>query len=306
MLACSAFLPSLAIAAFAPFTAPERPPPAVPSVRLAPATPLAPPPSPAEPASEPTTTEVDSPRTKRSDPTTDPTKPPAPPLAPKTETETELETEAETITSSSTSSEPQPSEATEPSPTEGNGGTEPFELQPPAPDSQPSSAFDPRKTPWGSGRRKPVWGQLWVSGSFHAGFGRVGLGASVTRFLVPRLGLGLDLDDEISWGWPGAYNLFQLTPKATFVLLPYHRVTPIAHAGFGGAFFSHKLGVYGRWVVGTGLMFAIRERLRMGFGLDFEGFLPQSRFYRHFECQGTSLRTCHRQFTPWVAFGIRG
>ncbi len=191
---------------------------------------------------------------------------------------------------------------------EADGGHEPFELQPPAPDSSRSRAFEPRRSLLGRGRRTPVWGKVWLTGSILYGFDRVGLGASAIRFVLPRLGFGIDLDDQLVFDRHGTYNLFQLTPKAVFLLLPYRRVTPIAHTGFGGSFFSRQLGVYGRWLVGAGLMIAIRERLRIGFGLDVEGLLPKSRFYRHFECRGDggSQDGCHIGLSPWVSFGFRG
>lgn len=156
------------------------------------------------------------------------------------------------------------------------------------------------------GHRRPpsVWGRLWLSGSIIASPNTVGLGLGAVRFVTRRLGLGLDVEDMIVLDI-GTYNLFQLTPKVVFLLLPSLRVTPIASAGFGGAFFSSRLGAYGRWVAGAGLMIAIREHLRLGFGLDVEGLLPKDRFYHHFECRGGGYG-CHIAPVPWISFGFRG
>jgi hypothetical protein len=157
----------------------------------------------------------------------------------------------------------------------------------------------------GNRRRPPsVWGRLWLSGSIIASPTTIGLGLGAVRFVTRRIGLGLDVEDMVVLD-VGSYNLFQVTPKAVFLLLPSLRVTPIASAGFGGAFFSSRLGVYGRWVAGAGLMFAIREHLRFGLGLDMEGLLPKERFYHHFECRGGG-QGCHISPVPWISFGFRG
>ena len=57
--------------------------------------------------------------------------------------------------------------------------------------------------------------------------------------------------------------------------------------------------------LGAGLMIAIREHLRLGFGLDVEGLLPKDRFYHHFECRGGGYG-CHIAPVPWISFGFRG
>lgn len=178
---------------------------------------------------------------------------------------------------------------------EQEAAAESLALQPAAPET-----FGP-----GNRRRPPsVWGRLWLTGSIIASPNTIGLGLGAVRFVTRRIGLGLDVEDMLVLD-VGSYNLFQLTPKAVFLLLPSLRVTPIASAGFGGAFFSSRLGAYGRWVAGAGLMIAIREHLRMGFGLDLEGLLPKDRFYRHFECRGGGSG-CHISPVPWISFGFRG
>jgi hypothetical protein len=58
-------------------------------------------------------------------------------------------------------------------------------------------------------------------------------------------------------------------------------------------------------VAGTGLMMALGERLRLGFGLDVEGWTPKARFYEHFECRAGG-HGCHIGLAPWVSFGLRG
>ncbi|MCH9683221.1 MAG: hypothetical protein K0V04_17430 [Deltaproteobacteria bacterium] len=81
-------------------------------------------------------------------------------------------------------------------------------------------------------------------------------------------------------------------------------MTPILSGGFGGAFFSRRLGAYGRWTAGGGLMFAIGERLTAGFGMDVEGLLPRDRYARNFECR-LSQQQCAMGLAPWVSFGFR-
>jgi hypothetical protein len=172
---------------------------------------------------------------------------------------------------------------------------ESFDLQPPAAES---AGFIARR------RHSSVWGQSWLSVSILAGLDRFGVGVGAVRFVVPRIGFGLDLDDTIVF-YRGPYNRLQITPKVVFLLLPNRRLTPIASGGFGGTFYSHGAGVYGRWVAGAGLMIAIREHLRFGFGLDVQGLMPKARFYQHFECIGDALE-CHTGLlAPWVSFGFR-
>lgn len=233
----------------------------------------APPPEPAAPAPSPAEAPaIAEPTTPAPAPTREPTEAAAP-----TDDDAEPATTLEEVEAEH-QEEPDPA-------------AEQLELQPPSTAAQGLQS-----------RRSPVWGRLWLSGSILAGLDNVGLGFGVVRFVLPRLGFGLDVEDVVVFD-RGAYNVFQATPKVVFLLLPNRRVTPIASGGFGGAFFSHGLGVYGRWVGGAGLMIAIGERFRTGFGLDIEGLLPKSRFYQSFECIEGSA--CHIGLSPWISFGFR-
>jgi hypothetical protein len=299
MPALAASLVFLAALAVTPFAGPSNPPtprlalaprsagdePPAPTLQLAPRPPAAALPPPSATAEPPPSATAEPPPSATAEPPPSASAEP-PPSAP----------------TPTPAAEPQPVPDSEPAPASDlaaieaeHAEDEPAEslaLQPAAPEAM-------------HGRARPrVWGSTWLSLSILAGRYYFGLGGGVVRFVVPRLGFGLDVADAIVLDRV-SYNLFRLTPKVVFLVLPYRRVTPLASAGFGGAFYSHGGGAYGRWVAGGGVMFAIREHLRMGFGLDVAGHLPKDRFYQRFRCTDGE-GGCHIGVAPWVSFGWRG
>ena len=132
-------------------------------------------------------------------------------------------------------------------------------LQPPA----PRATRTPRP-----GKRAPVFPQTWFSVGIKAGPRAVGAGLGATYFVIPALGIGLEVDNIVNWDDHGAINQLQLTPVAWGLLLPRFNTTPFVCVGFGGEFFSRRLGVYGRWLAGGGVLFRIQRRWMVELGID--------------------------------------
>lgn len=176
-------------------------------------------------------------------------------------------------------------------------GGDPFELQPTAGAELPAR---PRRS-----RGPSMFGRAWITGGIGASSSHVAFGVGGVYFVIPWLGVGLDLDDTIVFSSPG-YNLFTFTPKVVALALPYRRVSPLVQTGFGGAFFNKGLGSYGRWVAGVGVAMAF-GRFNLRAGVDFDGLVPDSRFAQRFTCSTMSELTggpCSLGLSPWLGFGF--
>ena len=92
-------------------------------------------------------------------------------------------------------------------------------------------------------------------------------------------------DETIIFDSP-AFNDFAIAAHVWFVLLPYFRVTPYVRGGLGPEFFSSRLGVYGLWRGGTGLIIRLgkAQRFALRLGADAVGRIPDQRFSRNFYC----------------------
>ena len=168
-----------------------------------------------------------------------------------------------------------------------------LDLQPPAP--------EPRRTP--RRRPKPTFPKTWYELSVVTGQSTFGLGLGATHFVLPFLGLGGEVQDLLNWGSGFVFNIFQLTPKVTVLVLPHSRVTPVARVGFGGEFISHRLGSYGRWMTGAGVLWRIRTRFMLELGVDVDGRVPDDRFARNFRCPLLD-DPCSLQVAPYASFGV--
>lgn len=165
-----------------------------------------------------------------------------------------------------------------------------LETQPPAPSS-------------GSPRR-PAFPSTWFQLTIIAAANAVGLGVEGTSFVVPPLGVGLGIENIVVWGGEGGpFNVFRLTPKLTGIILPRRHVSPIVRAGFGGEFISHRLGVYGRWLTGGGVLFRFKKRFMIELSVDVVGRVPDARWRDHFACDITP-KVCSLDLEPHVGFGV--
>lgn len=172
---------------------------------------------------------------------------------------------------------------------------DPFALQP------PPSPEDPAP-----GRRRyppSLYGRGWISAGLGASSRHFAFGVGGIYFVIPWVGVGLDLDDTIVFA-PSGYNVFELLPKVVVLALPYRRVTPLVQAGMGGAFFSKGLGNYGRWSAGAGLAMAF-GRFSMRGGVDVEGLVPDARFVeKGFACGLLTDNPCSLRLSPWLGFAF--
>jgi hypothetical protein len=153
-------------------------------------------------------------------------------------------------------------------------------------------------------RLPPVYGPTMFSAGIGAGPNSFGIGAGLTRFVVPWIGLGLDFDETIVFDSP-AFNDFSITAHVWFVLLPYRRVTPYVRGGLGPEFFSSRLGVYGLWKGGSGLIIRLgkAQRFALRLGADVVGRIPDQRFSRNFYC-GLLDSPCSFEVRPEIGLGF--
>lgn len=165
----------------------------------------------------------------------------------------------------------------------------------------PEPASRPPRAP--APRRRSVYPRTWFSVGVLASKNLVGLSLGGLHFMVPWVGLGLEVEDAVWWNDQGTFNVFRLTPKAMILVLPRFNVTPFLRGGFGGEFFSHQLGSYGRWVGGAGVLFRIRQRWYVELGVDTMGRVPDSRFADNFRCAITST-PCSLTIEPQIGLGI--
>jgi hypothetical protein len=168
-------------------------------------------------------------------------------------------------------------------------------LQPPSPRHSGRAARPDRRT--------PKFPQTWFSVSILAGPRNVGAGLGATYFVIPAIGLGLEIDNIVHWHDDGGFNLFRLTPVVWALLLPRFNTTPFVRTGFGGEFFSHRLGAYGRWLAGGGVLFRFRSRWMVELGIDVVGRVPDLRFQGNFECQLTD-NPCSLGLEPRIGAAI--
>lgn len=158
-------------------------------------------------------------------------------------------------------------------------------------------------------RAPPVYGPLLVSGGLTAGPNSFGFGAGLTRFVIPWIGVGLELDEVVVFG-RSTFNDFSFAGHVMILLTPYFRVTPYVRGALGPEFFSHGLGIYGQWKGGAGLIirFGEGQRIALRLGADVVGVIPDSRFKQHFTCTLTDF-PCSLGIQPQIgvafAFGQR-
>jgi hypothetical protein len=188
-----------------------------------------------------------------------------------------------------------PPETTEPEAIESETVEEPVEepedaaaeamskLPPPPPDDdlQPQQAPSARTE---RSERPTQFPRLWLGFGIGPGRRSIGFGVGVTYFVIPYLGIGLDLDDTIVFDPSGTYNVFDLTPTLTVLPLPRYRVSPLVKVGFGGEFISHGLGNYGRWLAQGGIAFKIGRRVFVTVLVGPDGRVPDSRWRDRFTC----------------------
>ncbi len=216
---------------------------------------------------------------------------PAPPEAGPSSVEAPAEAPAQTPPA-----EPDPEATPEPLPAQ----TSPAEAAPvierePDPPTEPEpeqevsereiAGLEPPASPELSRREKPsLYGRLWAGPVLGAGRNLIALGASATYFIIPYFGLGAELVNVFRWGPFDSYYEFQFTPRATVLLLPRRRVSPLFWGGFGVDTFNKDLGTYGRWTTGGGLIMLLGRRVILTVGVEFDGRVPKARWNRTFAC----------------------
>jgi hypothetical protein len=171
-------------------------------------------------------------------------------------------------------------------------------LQPPAP--------EPRRRHVRKGGRKKLdpFPPTWIGGGLIVGARAIGLSIDGARFVLPWLAVGVEIEDIVRWWDDGQVdNIFRLTPKLTAIVLPRRHFTPFLRTGFGGEFWTHGLGSYGRWVAGGGFMVRFRSRFMIGLGLDVVGRVPEKRWRQHFGC-AISDTVCSLGLEPEISFGV--
>ncbi len=195
--------------------------------------------------------------------------------------------------------EPQPPARVEPEPRP--------EVQPdlppsPEPELQPKSAGPGRRSPLGI-KRPPVWPPTWFSFGLGGSYNSFSLGAGVTHFVIPYVGVGLELRNDVIFNSPTTFNSFAATPVVTLLVLPRRNVTPLLRGGFGLNVFSAGLGVYGQFLGGGGVLFRLLKRYSAELGLDVVGNVPRDKFFDNFSCRGGG-QGCWLNLRPSVGFGV--
>jgi len=153
------------------------------------------------------------------------------------------------------------------------------------------------------GPRLPNYPATWFSAGAGGGPNVVSIGLGVTQFVVPWVGVGLELRDDIIFNSPGTFNSFVATPTVTFLALPRRHFSPFARAGFGVNFYSAGLGVYGQWRAGGGFLIRFARRYSVDIGLEVGGNVPRDKWFRNFECDGGGEK-CWLSYWPSVGFGV--
>lgn len=192
--------------------------------------------------------------------------------------------------------QPQPPARVEPEP-------EP-ELQPrsePEPELQPPSSGPGRRSRLGI-KGPPVWPPTWFSFGIGGSDESFSLGAGVTHFVIPYVGVGLELRNDVIFGVNGTYNSFTATPVVTLLVLPRRTVTPLLRGGFGLNAYNVG-GVYGQFLAGGGVLFRFLKRYSAELGFDVVGDVPRDKYFENFFCEGGG-QGCWLGLRPSVGIGV--
>lgn len=172
--------------------------------------------------------------------------------------------------------------------------TEP-DPQPPSPDLQPQSG--------GPGRRKaprgPAYAPTWFSFGLGGSPASFSIMAGVTHFVVPWVGIGLELRDDIIFD---VANSFTATPVLTVLALPNRHVSPLLRGGMGLNVYSRG-GAYAQFLAGAGLIFRFLDRYSVDMGVDLVGDIPRDVWFDNFECENGG-DACWLGIRPSVGFGV--
>ncbi len=161
----------------------------------------------------------------------------------------------------------------------------------------PGTETTPRK------RRPSLYGRLWAGPVIGFGANLFAIGASATYFVIPHIGVGAELVNVFRWGPNNNFYEFQLTPQATFLMLPRRRFSPYAWAGFGLDTFNQGLGTYGRWVTGGGFIMLLGQRVVLRLGVEFDGRVPEREWNQNFTC-GPFRSNCTIGVSPVIGISI--
>lgn len=161
----------------------------------------------------------------------------------------------------------------------------------------PGTETTPRK------RRPSLYGRLWAGPVIGFGANLFAIGASATYFVIPHIGVGADLVNVFRWGPNNNFYEFQLTPQATFLMLPRRRFSPYLWAGFGLDTFNQGLGTYGRWVTGGGFIMLLGPRIVLRLGVEFDGRVPEREWNQNFTC-GPFRSNCTIGVSPVIGLSI--
>jgi hypothetical protein len=153
-------------------------------------------------------------------------------------------------------------------------------------------------------RFEPIFGPTMLSAIIMAGADSVGVSVSASRFVIPWIGLGFDIDEGIVFEQP-AYNDLSVAGNVWVVMTPHLRASPYVRAGLGGEVFSRGLGVYGQWKGGMGVVVRLETERRFAFGVGLEilGRFPDSRFERKVACVLTST-PCSLAIRPEIGLSL--
>ena len=199
-----------------------------------------------------------------------------------------------------------------------SGAPEPEPETEPEPEPEPERSYEtfieqPSAGPHGGSRHQqrraerlpPVYGPLLISPGLGFGPNSFGVHVGLTNFVVPWVGLGVDVGDTIVFD-SGAFNDFAIGAHVWILPMPYFRVTPYIRGALGGEFFSHKLGAYGRWEAGGGLIIRLgkTQRIALRFGVEVVSRLPDARFEQNFLC-GPVKTPCSMWILPELGVAFR-
>lgn len=152
-------------------------------------------------------------------------------------------------------------------------------------------------------RRPSLYGRLWAGPVIGFGANLFAVGVSATYFVIPHIGLGGDLVNVFRWGSNNGFYEFQLTPHATFLMLPRLRFSPYFWAGFGLDTFNKGLGTYGRWVTGGGFIMLLGSRTVLRLGVEFDGRVPERKWNQNFAC-GPFRGNCTVGISPVIGLSF--
>lgn len=211
--------------------------------------------------------------------------------------------EAETTTPEDATEPAPPAEAVPPEPEPEEPETSVEFTPAPEPERQLAELQPPGEEENRKRRPKSRYGRLWAGPVLGGGPNAIALGAAATYFVVPWIGLGAELVNVFSWDPAGSYYEFQFTPKATLLMLPQFRFSPIAWGGFGVDTFNKGLGTYGRWTGGGGFIMLLGSRLILTLGVNVDGRVPASRWNRTFAC-GLIRSNCTMGIGPVIGLSF--